>query len=278
MIVGIITIGLVGCGKTTPEDITKELNNGNYSSAIKDFEKLSEEEKSKILEEFKQQAIKIKDDFIKSTIDKTKAIEALTEIKLVSGMEEIADEAITTINNIDISKNAFAEAKKAEEENNNIKAIQEYGKVIQEDIANFDIAQAKVDELNKKIEESIPVKIEGIRLDRNIIDNQVLNVQLNNKSDKPTKEITFVVFAYDSNKLPVKVNFGYDDYSGFKLDIPLQPGETSRSDWTWDLYPKGNEVAEVIVVLNEVQYFEGEKWVNPSLSAMIEKYSGKPLK
>lgn len=278
MMIGFMVSGLVSCGKITPEDITKELNNGNYSSAVKDFEKLTEEEKSKMVEEFKQQATKIKDDFIKGTIDKTKSIEALTKIKLVNGMDEIANETITIINNIDSSKNAFEEAKKAEESNDNIKAIEQYAKVIQEDIANYDIAQAKVDELNKKIEDSIPVKVVGTRLDRNIINDQVLNVQLNNKSDKPTKQITFVAFAYDKNKLPVKVNFGYNDYIGFKLDTPLQPGETSRTDWTWNLYPQGNEVAEVVIVLNEVEFFEGEKWTNPSLSASIEKYAGKQLK
>lgn len=277
-IIGIMVSGLVGCGKATPEDITKELSNGNYSSAVKDFNQLTEEEKSKMVEEFKQQATKIKDDFIKGTIEKTKAIEALTEIKLVNGMEEVVNGTITIINNIESSKSAFAEAKKAEEANDNIKAIEQYGKVIQEDTANYDIAQSKVDELNKKIEDSIPVKIVGTRLDRNIIDNQILNVQLNNKSDKPTKKITFVVFAYDKNKLPVKLNFGYDYYIGCKLETPLQPGETSRTDWTWDLYPQGNEVAEVVVVLNEVEFFEGEKWTNPSLSASIEKYAEKPLK
>lgn len=278
MMIGIMVSGLVGCGKATSEDITNDLNNGNYSSAVKDFGKLPEEEKAKMIEEFKNQTTKIKDDFIKGTIDKTKAMEALTEIKLISGMEEIANETITIINNIDSSKNAFAEAKKAEEANDNFKAIEQYGKVIQEDIGNYDIAQAKVDELNKKIEDSIPVKVVGTRLDRNIIGNQVLNVQLNNKSDKPTKQINFVAFAYDKNKLPVKVNFGYDDYIGFKLDTPLQPGETSRNDWTWDLYPQGNDVAEVVVVLKEVEFFEGEKWTNPSFSASIEKYAGKQLK
>ena len=252
IITAVIATGLVACGKVTTEDISKEMNNGNYSSAVKNYEKLTEEEKTQMLEEFKQQATKIKDDFINGTIDKTKAIESLTEIKLVKGMEEIATENIDMVNNIDSSKNAFAEGKKAEESNDNIKAIENYGKVIKEDIANYDIAQAKVDELNKKIEDSIPVKIVGTRLDRNSINDQVLNVQLNNKADKPTKQITFAAFAYDKNKLPVKVNFGYDDYIGFKLDTPLQPGETSGSDWTWNLYPKGNEVAEVVVVLKEV--------------------------
>lgn len=264
-------------GKPTPEKVINQLDNGDYASAVKVFEGLTQEEKNNLLKNFKEEAIKIKAKFVNEEMNKTQALDSLAQIRLVIGLEQTVDAYIADIEKIEGSKASYTEAKNAEEVNDTIKAIELYSKVTQEDINHYDIAQSKISELSKKIEDTIPVKIAGTGLDRNIIDNQILNVKFHNNSKKPTKEIHFIVFAYDKNNLPVKVNFGYDDYLGCNFDIPLQPDETSSSDWTWDLNPKGNEVAKVVVILNKVLFFEGDDWTNPSISASIEKYSGKIL-
>ena len=273
-----IVFTLVCCGKPTAKSIAENLNKENSSKTINQIKELSSEEQEKLLNELENKVNSTTDDFINNKIDKTKALKVLTTIKSVPNMNELATKSMSNINNIHNSRTAFESAKKFEESNDNFKALENYSKVIPEDKSNYEFSQSKITELNKKIEDSIPIKVVNKTLSRDSIDNQIANIQFINKSDKPIKEIMFSIFGYDSNKYPVKVNFNYDDYYKAKLDSVLQPGETSKADWGWTLYNNAKEITELVVSVSEVHFFAGEPWKNPSYNSDLTKYSGKPLK
>ncbi|MGL5647073.1 MAG: hypothetical protein ACRDDY_04420 [Clostridium sp.] len=96
-----IAVVLVGCGKTDIEKIGGNIEKDNYVLAIKEFEKLTdEEEKNKIEEQFKNKAIDIKNRYINEEIEKVQAVEWLNELRLVKEIEVFIDSVTKEVNEI----------------------------------------------------------------------------------------------------------------------------------------------------------------------------------
>lgn len=275
----VLSVMFVSCAKVTADDVSKKIASGDYSSAISDYKKIGEEDKQKLVEQFKQEVENIKTKFIKGEIDKNAATSAIDTIKTVSGMEETCNNGLTIINNLDASLAAFKAAEKLASEGKDMEAIAEYSKVIASDEANYNTAKTKIEELSNKIEASIPVKVISTGLDKDIINKQIIKIQMKNTSDKPTKEVVVTVFAYDKNGYPVKVQFGYKEYMNCKYDKTIQPNETTPSGYSWDLYNDNSQViTQVVTIVKNVTYYDGTTWENPLYTAMVTKYSGNPIK
>ncbi len=111
---------------------------------------------------------------------------------------------------------------------------------------------------------------------RNNIGDEKFYVQLINNSDQPVKEVHFSVVLWDNNNLPIKVWFGGDDYLDCYYDNAMAPGETSPSNWSWNIYNQsGKDIAYSVIVVERVMFFEKEDWVNTLYAKELEQYVGK---
>jgi uncharacterized membrane protein len=111
---------------------------------------------------------------------------------------------------------------------------------------------------------------------RDSIGNEEFFVQLTNNSDHPIKEVHFAVAFWDKDNLPIKVQFGYDEYLSCRYSNAIASGETTPSGVRWSIYNQsGKDIVSSVIVVEKVVFFEKEDWVNTKYSEELEKYVGK---
>lgn len=280
-----IAIGLVGCGKITKEEVIQSLDDHNYKNFAKDYEKLTEDDKKIVDNKLEEKLKYIVEEFTNTDLSKENLDICIDKINLlkVETNEYLIDEVIAKLNELySVSQEsivAYENGIKFMNEKEYEKSLEEFNKVsVNHPI--YSEVKKNIELVNKELEKikPAPVEVVNVRLSRDIIDNQVANIQIENKSDKVIKEVHFSVFGYDNNGYPVKVQFNTDDYLNCKLDHTLQPGEKSKSDWGWNLYNKSAEITQLKVSIERVDFYEGEAWENPMYNSDVDKYAGKPIK
>lgn len=284
VIIGVTCATLVGCKKQTSESVLKQLDEKNYEEFTVNFEKLSEEEKNKVNDKIIKEAEIIVQDFVNSDLKEesyNSAIEKLEQL-MPKSCKADKDQIIAKLSELyDISnKNymAYEEGLKYLNDKEYEKALEKFNEVSMNHPI-YEETKKGIDTANIELEKLKPAPVEVIdmRLSKDIINNQIANIQFTNKSDKPIKEIIFSIFAYDVNGYPVKVQFNYDEYLNCKFDLTIQPGETTDGNVGWKLYNEGTEITQLRVSIASVEFYEGDTWKNPIYSADLEKYVGKPL-
>ena len=121
-----------------------------------------------------------------------------------------------------------------------------------------------------------PIELLGYSLGKNSISNPELYVKAQNVSEGIIKEFSMTVFAFDGDGLPVKVDF--NDYSALlSYTDAVKPGEGLKSNSCWTLYGEYNEMKQVVIILRDVEFFDGTTWENASYGTLCEKYEQKML-
>lgn len=124
-------------------------------------------------------------------------------------------------------------------------------------ITNYDVLEAAQEEFDNLS----PIELVGYRLQRNIIGNPDFYLIAKNMSDKIIKEFSFTVFAFDNDGIPVPVYFG--DYSaGLRYSNAVKPGESTSTNSYWNLYGTYSDMKQIVVVLRDVEFFDGGTWEN----------------
>jgi hypothetical protein len=277
----VIAFIFTGCGKATKADVEADITKGDYKSAVSSFKELKPEEKTQITEKFKAEVEAIKTKFIKEEIDEVKATEALTEIKLVEGMETLAEEGLKAVKDISVSKTAFKAGKTAEDAKDNIKAVDEYSKVIKDDTKNYDVAQAKIGQLAEALKKDQKLEIKSIEIVPDYFEiNDNVSVVVENKSDKVVKEYAVGIALYDANGYPLKSGILAGEqyiFGGKAGDANIQPGKTYGSDKAWNLYTDYGTIKKAVACVRTVTYYDGTQWENPYYEIWYNKTLGKPL-
>lgn len=104
---------------------------------------------------------------------------------------------------------------------------------------------------------------------------------LENKSDYVIKNYTVSVLAYDENGYPVKVEGQFSYNPGFEQlvtgeAVNIQPGATYGHDSGYPLDPQHN-IAYAIVVVEQLEFYDANTWVNPYYDIWVKKYKEKPV-
>lgn len=286
LLISLATSTFVGCG-ISQDDVNKALEQDNYKQAVESYNKLKDEDKKAMEAKFKEEAEIIKQKYIKEEVDSITAIAGLTEIKLVNGMEEIANNAMTIINKIEASRTSYYNAEKKFAAGEWEKALDEYSKVISDDVKNYDVAKAKIAETTKKIEDSILVVAESAQVkvqhdEYKSLYPDMMGTNIINKSDQAIKNIEIGFLAWDANKFPLKVkgqySFGSEgfEFIGLGENINVVPGGTWGDDHGWNLN-ENHGIATLKANVKKVEFYDGTTWTNPLYKSWLEQYKEKPL-
>lgn len=143
-------------------------------------------------------------------------------------------------------------------------------------ITNYDILEAAQEEYDNLS----PIQLNSYSLGKNIIGQPTIKISATNISDSIIKEFSMRVFAYDSDGVPVKVNTlsaGNGFSEGLRDSDALKPGATTKSNSYWQLYGDYNEMKQFVVILQNVEFYDGTTWQNPQYSTLCNKYNEKIL-
>lgn len=286
LLLAVTTILLLSCSTST-EDVLSELKADNYKKAVQNYSKLPDKDKSNIEKDFIEEAEIIKQRYIDGEIDNVTAINALTEIKLVNGAEEMATNAMTIVNKIEKSRTAFNNGEIAFNNGEWEKALKEYTNVIAEDIKNYDVAKAKIGEATKKIQDSILVVVDSVNI---IVQHDqwkalypdMIKIILNNKSDQAIKNIEIGFLAWDSNNFPIKIkpqySFGNEkfEFIGIGENVNIIGNSIWDVDRGWNL-DENHGITTLKANVKKVEFYNGTTWTNPLYDTWIQEYKEKPL-
>lgn len=121
-----------------------------------------------------------------------------------------------------------------------------------------------------------PIQLNSYRLQKNILGYADIYMSVKNITEKIMKEFTLRIFAYDDDGVPVKVGL-----VGFSATLnytdALKPGSTSRSTSYWSLNGIYNEMKQIVVYAEEVEFYDGTIWENPQSSSLYARYNEKLL-
>lgn len=121
-----------------------------------------------------------------------------------------------------------------------------------------------------------PVELISYTLKKNSIGNPELYLKAKNVSDKIIKGFSGTVFAFDSDGVPVDVYFG--DYAkGIYYSSAIKVGESTKSNSYWTLYGTYSEMKQIVVILREVEFFDGSIWENTQYGTLYDKYEQQLL-
>lgn len=139
-------------------------------------------------------------------------------------------------------------------------------------ITNYTALQAAIE----KYDSLQPIRLDSYRLGKDSIGDPELYLRATNVSDKIIKEFSVTVFAYDSDGVPVTVYF--NDYSkGLRYGSAIKPGEKTKSNSYWTLYATYSEMKQVVVILRDVEFFDGTTWSNNKYGELVDKYEQQLL-
>lgn len=134
----------------------------------------------------------------------------------------------------------------------------------------------KAKEQYAEFEKRPPMQLNSYRMGRNSIGRPELFLNATNVTDQIVKQFTIQVFAYDSEGVPVKVDFS-DFTQGCRYSDAVKPGEKTKSSSYWTLYGTYSEMQQVVVILKTVEFFDGSTWSNPDFDTLYNKYNEKLL-
>lgn len=121
-----------------------------------------------------------------------------------------------------------------------------------------------------------PIELVSYRLKKSLTGQPQIYIKANNTSDKIIKEFSMTVFAFDDDGVPVSIYFG--DYSQrLRYSQAIKPGESTRSSTYWQLYGEYSDMKQVVVVLGDIEFFDGSTWENSQYSALCSKYDQQLL-
>ena len=121
-----------------------------------------------------------------------------------------------------------------------------------------------------------PIQLNFYSISHDNLETPILKIDAENITDKVIKEYIVRIFAYDSDGIPCKVNF--DDFTTLLRDTtPIKPGAHSRSEGYWQLYGEYDELQQIVLIPEEVAFYDGSSWKNPQSSALYAKYNEKLL-
>lgn len=121
-----------------------------------------------------------------------------------------------------------------------------------------------------------PIELVSCRLKKDIIGEPELYVKAQNISDKIVKEFSATVFAFDEDGIPVSVYMG--DYSkGLRYSSAIKPDEYTSSNSYWQLYGEYSDMQQIVVILNDVEFFDGSTWENSQYDTLCGKYEQQLL-
>lgn len=106
----------------------------------------------------------------------------------------------------------------------------------------------------------------------------VSNVSYINNGNEAVKLLEFYICAWDDNGYPLKLNFGYDNYTLCEIEQPnTLKGATDK--YTWTTYSADNKkVKEYKAVVSKVELYDGTTWVNNKAEDEISEIASKTIK
>ncbi|WP_019640566.1 DUF5780 domain-containing protein [Paenibacillus fonticola] len=136
-------------------------------------------------------------------------------------------------------------------------------------------------ERKKKMEElkaNQEVSVESSRIFNDWIYDEMIEIVVQNNTNKVVKEYTVGYMVFDKNNYPIKVGWLNEDYlKEGRAESNIQPGKTNgKNDGGWDL--DNSKAAKAIACVKEVEYYDGSKWENEYYDYWVEEYKEKPLK
>ena len=80
------------------------------------------------------------------------------------------------------------------------------------------------------------------------------------------------IFAYDKDGVPVKVRF--DDFTIRLNDTnAIKPGESANKNGYWTLYGDYHNMQQIVLYVEEIEFFDGTTWENPQSNTLFAKYN-----
>lgn len=280
----LVSLILTGCTSSI-EDVTSYLDEDNSSKAVKAYNNLSENDKTLIKAEFENEVEEITQKYMNEEIDSSMSKEVLNNIKSISSLEDVVNNAISAINLVDTSRACFDSAEDAFNNKNYEKALEDYSCVVSEDTKNYEKAQQKIKEIYKELEDSILVEVSSVKVlvqhsEFKALYPDMLNTIVVNNSDKTIKNITIGFLAWDSNNYPIKISSPYNQ--GVFLaeasadSVNIIPGATWGESKGWHLSDNHN-ISTIKAMVKEVDFYDGTSWSNPLYDSWLNQYKEKPL-
>lgn len=122
-----------------------------------------------------------------------------------------------------------------------------------------------------------PLELISYRLGKNLIGQPKFYLQAKNMTDNIIKEFTIFVFAYDSDGVPVTVSLTGDYSEGLQYSKAVKAGEETDSHTYGQLYGTYENMKQFVVILRDVEFFDGTTWENSQYSTLFEKYEQQLL-
>lgn len=136
-------------------------------------------------------------------------------------------------------------------------------------IENYD----KFSEMYTAYKNKPPVKIVSYRVGENIIGCPEIYIAAKNVSGKIIKEFNVAFFAWDKDGVPVSL--GYNDYMRtLNCDEALKVNATLPGNVCWTFYGMydKSDIQQAVIVVRDVEYFDGTTWENPNYGSLCDKY------
>lgn len=143
---------------------------------------------------------------------------------------------------------------------------------VKSEVSNYSV----LENARLEFERMSPIQLNSYSISRDILGAPTLAIDAENITDKVVKEYKVRIFAYDSDGIPCKVNF--DDFTALLRDTTaIKPGAHTKGEGYWRLYGEYNELQQIVLIPEEVEFYDGTSWKNPQSSALYSRYNEKLL-
>ena len=174
----------------------------------------------------------------------------------------IIENLINSIGEVSLSTECAAAIQAAES------AYQELDDSLKSKVGNYRILLEAKDRYNSLS----PLQLNSYRIEKSIIGYPELFVDAENISDKIIKSYVLRIFAYDKDGVPVKVRF--DDFTIRLNDTnAIKPGESANKNGYWTLYGDYHNMQQIVLYVEEIEFFDGTTWENPQSNTLFAKYN-----
>lgn len=149
------------------------------------------------------------------------------------------------------------------------KAYNELSDIAKNKIENYE----KFSEMYTAYKNKSPIKIMSYRVGENIIGNPEIYISAKNVSGDIIKEFNMAFFAWDKDGVPVSL--GYNDYMRtLNCDEALKVNATLPGNICWTFYGMNDksDIQQAVIIVKDVEYFDGTTWENPNYGSLCDKY------